>query len=221
MSSARKTTSRSTKLEAEDEPWPSGYGSQNRSTKAQLFTLQELGYSLETAIDLTEDKMPEAWRVCVSCQEDYLRSEMIKTQCSHFYCKSCLVRMFTVALHDESSFPPQCCQNPIRISERMIGATLAQESREKNAELNDPDRTYCFDPRCSSYLPQELMRNGACKCQTCGKRTCRKCKKHAHDGRCAFECDALLEDLAKCKGWQRCSKCSRLIELRTGCFHIT
>ncbi|KAJ5773349.1 Zinc finger RING/FYVE/PHD-type [Penicillium paradoxum] len=194
---------------------------QNPSAKPLPLTIQELGYSLETAIDLTESTISEAWHECVSCREDQILSDMLKTQCSHYYCKNCLARTFTDSLRDESLFPPKCCQKPIRASERLLGTSLAQRSKEKAIELNDPDRTYCFDPKCSRYLPQMLTRHGACRCQTCGRRTCRKCKKRAHGGRCLHECDAMLEDLAKSEGWQRCSKCGRLIELRTGCNHIT
>ncbi|KAJ5550538.1 hypothetical protein N7535_001519 [Penicillium sp. DV-2018c] len=159
--------------------------------------------------------------LCVCCREHYLQSEISKMKCSHFYCKVCLVNMFTAALYDESSFPPRCCRKPIKISESMIGPALAKQVREKSVELNDPDRTYCFDPSCSTYIPRKPRLYATCKCPSCGKRTCRKCKKRGHTGKCEFECDALLERLAKRKGWQRCPKCSRLIELRTGCFHIT
>lgn len=218
MSNANMGTAMSMELEAENSM--SKFETRTPSAKPLPLTIQELGYSLETAIDLTESTISEVWRECVSCREDQVLSDMIKTQCSHFYCKTCLIRMFTDSLRDESIFPPRCCQKPIAPSEKLIGATLAQKHKEKAVELRDPDRTYCFDPKCSRYLPHNSTRNKHCKCKVCGKHTCRKCKKRAHDGPCVYECDALLEKLAKRKGWQRCSKCSRLIELRTGCYHM-
>lgn len=198
----------------------SRFQKQPPSTKPLPLTVQELGYSLETAIDLTESTISEAWRECVSCREVQILSDMVKTQCSHFYCKECLVHLFSCSLRDESLFPPRCCQKPIGISERILGSTLTQKVKEKAIEISDPDKTYCFDPKCSRYIPPSPTRNGT-RCPACRRRTCRKCKKRAHEGRCLHECDALLEELAECKGWKRCSKCSRLIELRTGCNHIT
>ncbi|KAJ5959688.1 uncharacterized protein N7479_006838 [Penicillium vulpinum] len=218
MSDVNMGTAMSMGLETENDL--SKY-EKKRSSKSLPTAIQQLGDSLENAINLIDSPKSEIWRECVSCRDDQLQSEMLKTKCSHFYCKVCLVRLFTDSLRDESLFPPQCCHRSITASEKMIGSTLVQKHKEKAIELGDPDRTYCSDSKCAQYLPRNATRNGVCKCTSCGARTCRKCKKRAHEGKCVYKLDALLEDLAKCNKWQRCSNCSRLIELSTGCNHIT
>ncbi|KAJ5164146.1 uncharacterized protein N7500_005976 [Penicillium coprophilum] len=64
-------------------------------------TLRDIMRSLKppTAAD------PESFQfeVCTSCREVY--SEVFKTQCSHFYCRNCLIRMVTNSLEDASLFP--------------------------------------------------------------------------------------------------------------------
>lgn len=217
MSGVNMGTAMSMGLETEDDM--SKYKNKRSSSTSLSVDIRQLGDSIENAINLTDSPKSEIWRECVSCRDDELQDDMIKTKCSHFYCKACLVRLFENALHDESLFPPQCCNKPIVASEKMLGSALVQKHKEKAIELKDTDRTYCSDSKCARYIPRNGTR--VCKCASCGVRTCRKCKKRAHQGTCVYKLDALLEKLADRKQWQRCSNCSRLIELSTGCNHIT
>ncbi|KAJ5499180.1 hypothetical protein N7453_008231 [Penicillium expansum] len=219
MSNVSMGTAMSMGLETENDL--SKYKKKKTSSSSLSIDIRKLGNSIENAINLTDSPEPEIWRECVSCRDDQLQDDMIKTKCSHFYCKACLVRLFQNSLRDESLFPPQCCNKPIAASEKMLGSALVQKHREKAIEVKDPDRTYCADSKCARYLPPTAARNRVCKCVGCGVRTCRKCKKRAHQGTCVYKLDALLEELANSKEWQRCSNCSRLIELVTGCYHIT
>lgn len=77
-----------------------------------------------------------------------------------------------------------------------------------------------FPPRCCRIPipPQVLGYVGIC--HTCHARTCTLCKRIAHDGPCLDEETEIME-LAKQSGWQQCPKCHHLIELNTGCNHIT
>jgi hypothetical protein len=52
------------------------------------------------------------------------------------------------------------------------------------------------------------------------RQTCALCKKIRHQGQCVDDRADVLE-LARTEGWQRCSNCSHLIELRSDCNHIT
>lgn len=219
MSNVSMGTAMSMGLETEDDL--SKYEKKRTSSSSLRIDIQKLGNSIENAINLTDSPKSEIWHECVSCRDDHLQDEMIKTKCSHFYCKACLVRLFKNALRDESLFPPQCCKKPIAASEKILGSALVQKHKEKAIELKDPDRTYCSDSKCAQYLPRKPTRNRVCKCASCGVRTCRKCKERDHQGTCVYKLDALLEELADSKQWQRCSNCSRLIELSTGCYHIT
>ena len=219
MSNVSMGTAMSMGLDTEDDL--SKYGKKRTSSNSLRVEIQQLGNSIENAINLIDSPKSEVRHECVSCRDNHPQDEMIKTKCSHYYCKACLVRLFKNALRDESSFPPQCCKKPIAASEKMLGSALVQKHKEKTIELNDPDRTYCSDSKCAQYLPRKPTRNRVCKCASCGLRTCRKCKKRDHQGTCVYKLDALLEELADSKQWQRCSNCSRLIELSTGCYHIT
>ncbi|KGO74779.1 Zinc finger, RING/FYVE/PHD-type [Penicillium italicum] len=211
--------------EAEETPLP-----KETKTFAKFIsaTSQKLIHSLKNIMrsikDLVfPDSQPD---VCTSCGE--ICSEIFKTQCSHFYCKNCLIRMVTKSLQDESLFPPQCCHKPIEGSDmkKMIGSALAQEQKKRATELGDPDRTYCSDLRCSEYISPTMKiwpnfnfkTAGTCRC---GIRTCRKCKRSAHGGNCLSRLDKPLEKLMMRMRWQRCNKCGRVIELKEGCPHIT
>lgn len=218
MSNVSMGTAMSMGLETENDL--SKYKKKRSSSNSLRIDIQQLGDSIENAINLVDSAKSEIWRECVSCRDDHIQDDMIKTKCSHFYCKCCLVRLFKNALRDESLFPPQCCHKPIAVSEKMIGPVLVQKHKEKAIELKDPDRTYCSDSKCAQYLPRKATPTRVCKCASCGVRTCRKCKKRAHPGDCVYKLDALLEELADRKEWQRCSNCCRLIELSTGCNHI-
>ncbi|CAG7994102.1 unnamed protein product [Penicillium nalgiovense] len=219
MSNVSMGTAMSMGLETENDL--SKYKKKRSSSNSLRIDIQQLGDSIENAINLVDSPKSAIWRECVSCRDDHNQDDMIKTKCSHFYCKSCLVHLFKSALRDESLFPPQCCHKPIAASEKMIGPVLVQKHKEKTIELKDPDRTYCSDSKCAQYIPQKATPTRVCKCASCGVRTCRKCKKRAHPGDCVYKLDALLEELADRKEWQRCSNCRRLIELSTGCNHIT
>lgn len=225
LSDFQLATALSLGREVEEAPLP-----KERKTLAKFIStaIQKLVHSLKNimhsikVLSPAESSQPE---ICTSCRE--VCNEMFKTQCSHFYCKNCLIRMVTKSLHDESLFPPQCCHKPIEGSEvkKMIGPALVQEQKKRATELSDPDRTYCSDSTCSRYISPTigswpvftLKTVGTCKC---GVQTCRKCKMKAHRGKCLSPLDKSLEKLMKSKKWQRC-KCGRVIELNQGCHHIT
>jgi hypothetical protein len=164
---------------------------------------------------------------CSACQE--FHSEILRAKCSHFYCKPCLVQMFNHALrHETAMFPPKCCRKPIAGShvDKMIGSALVQKCKKKEIELNDRDRTYCSNGKCSEYLLPKvsfwgrLMPDTVQTCE-CGTRTCRRCKQRAHQGKCHYHIDTSLRVLMVRKKWKRCFNCGRVIELRDGCVHIT
>ena len=226
LSDFKLTTALSLGKEVEDAPLP-----KETKTFAKFIStaIQKLVHALKKImrsikiLNPAESSQPET---CTSCRENC--SETFKTQCSHFYCKDCLIRMVTKSLQDESMFPPQCCHKPIEGSDmkKMIGSALVQEQKKRATELNDPDRTYCSDLTCSRYISPTIgfwpaftsKMVGTCRC---GIQTCRKCKESAHRGKCLAPLDKSLEKLIKRKKWKRCKKCGRIIELNEGCAHIT
>jgi hypothetical protein len=96
----------------------------------------------------------------------------------------------------------------------------SQEFEEKAIEFSDPHRTYCSNPSCSKYIFPYSVSSYIGTCSHCSSRTCMRCKKPAHEGDCPDEDEELLQ-LAEREGWRRCFQCRNMIELGTGCNHIT
>ncbi|KAJ5773348.1 hypothetical protein N7457_008244 [Penicillium paradoxum] len=172
---------------------------------------------------------PEMLHQCISCTEEHPLSDTIQTQCAHTYCRECVLRLFQNSLTNELMFPPRCCRTPIGVTiavEDMIGLEITKRYKERKAEVSENDRTYCSNSTCSRYLPPQSIRRGVGVCDSCMVRTCVECKKQGHRGDCAIQRikdesdEHLLERLAAKKKWQRCSKCSRIVERVTGCSHM-
>lgn len=160
---------------------------------------------------------------CVACNEE---SEVVQMPCSDYYCRRCTVRLFEGATTDETLFPPRCCRQtiPNSLVRHFLGRDLAARVERKAIEYGTPNRTYCYSPACATFIePGYINRDvGTCPKAQCGRRTCVLCKKPAHHGDCPTDdnVEEVLE-LSQLEGWQRCSSCRQMVELRTGCNHIT
>ena len=165
-------------------------------------------------------------RRCVACGDQKHFAEMAKAPCEHEYCRACLEHLFRDAMIDESFFPPRCCKQPIPLDKNQIFlvAEVARQFREKALEFSTPNRTYCHDPKCAAFIPPTNYdkAEAIATCDTCEGRTCMNCKKAQHGGDCPDdeELSQVLQ-LAREQGWQRCQNCWRLVELNTGCNHMT
>ncbi|KAJ5189222.1 hypothetical protein N7491_005549 [Penicillium cf. griseofulvum] len=189
---------------------------------------------LESSNDVAEsEEKANTSHECVSCMEEYPVSDIIQTECVHNYCRECIVRLFENSLANESLFPPRCCHLPIHASiaiEDMIGIEMTKRYKERKTEVSDSDRTYCSSSTCARYILPQNIRRGVGICEFCTVRTCTDCKREVHRGGCIYVNDSnahdekinddLLEQLAKKNKWQRCPKCSRIIQLSAGCWHI-
>ena len=156
---------------------------------------------------------------CVACSE--LR-ETIQGHCQHHYCRLCIVRLFTDATVDETLFPPRCCGQtlPVSLVRSFLSTELIVRIEQKAIEFGTPNRTYCIS--CRAFINPDRIEGQWGTCPGCSQRTCMLCKGRFHSGDCLK--DAGLEDvlrLARETGWQRCSECHSMIELRDGCNHIT
>ncbi|KAL6816131.1 hypothetical protein V8C40DRAFT_254541 [Trichoderma camerunense] len=162
---------------------------------------------------------------CLACMEDVPFSETVQCPCSHQYCRACIAKLFRAAMSDESLFPPRCCGQsiPLGMNQIFLPEELVREYREKELEYSTPDRMYCHRPSCSAFIPQQSIRGDTAVCTKCLKKTCTHCKGKSHKKDHCPEDAATLDLLriAKENGWQRCYKCRTLVDLRTGCNHIS
>ncbi|CAJ1966499.1 unnamed protein product [Cylindrotheca closterium] len=155
--------------------------------------------------------------------------------CEHRQCIPCTRRLFKTGLKDNTLLPLRCCEVPIDMS---IAKDLLKEKEanlilQRVEELGAANKMYC--PTCNSFLNLDLVDASQsvtvqCSCKT---HLCVACKTTAHPGiscrqhqrqRLNDSSDdgrALFLALSRDKGWKQCPKCSEMIELRSGCNHMT
>ena len=167
---------------------------------------------------------------CTSCFDKVPKSKAIGVPCQHRYCAICFSQLITTALQNENSFPPKCClqEIPRRVLKKHLRAKELAVFDDKALEyaVAIGSRYYCARPKCSKWIDttKARSRNGALRCPHCSYRMCTICRGPVHpvDQDCPqdFGLNSTLEQ-AKRAGWQRCYKCRALVELDTGCRHIT
>lgn len=164
-------------------------------------------------------------RPCTSCLDDTPASQLILAPCQHEYCHQCLISLFRAATTDETLFPPKCCQQAMPMGqqvEQILGRGLVATLQEKKIEFETVNRIYCSGPGCGVFIWPGLCEDDVANCVRCGTRTCVHCKRTAHSGDCPFDHERQrVLNVARQEGWQRCFRCNAMVELNTGCFHIT
>lgn len=161
---------------------------------------------------------------CVACSDDKPWYDVVKAPCGDEYCTDCVSTLFENSITDESLYPPRCCRQeiPMKLVKHFLKPGLAHTFAEKKVELDTKNRTYCSAPSCSSFIPSDHIVEDVATCPQCARPTCVTCKTAAHRGDCPNDTNlqqllATVED----EGWQRCYQCSRLVDLETGCNHMT
>ncbi|KAI9669472.1 MAG: hypothetical protein M1817_004697 [Caeruleum heppii] len=183
----------------------------------------ETCFGLPALQDATDQPLGRL-HACVVCDQALTTHEVITTPCSHTYCMTCLLTLFETSMRQEDLFPPRCCRQtiPLEIAEPFLTRESTQQFREKTIEFATPDRTYCCNPNCSTFIPPTAISDGHATCPSCHDQTCSICKQHVHVGDCPQDPHMRqLLDLARTSGWQRCLDCGRMLELVTGCNHMT
>ncbi|OAA76035.1 IBR domain containing protein [Akanthomyces lecanii RCEF 1005] len=182
--------------------------------------------SAASAPDTSSATAPE----CVSCMEAIRPpSSAIHLPCSHRYCAGCMAGVLGAALDDdddESRFPARCCAQPLPVAEdpassALLPANLVARYRARQREHGARNRTYCRS--CGQFIPPESVRGNRATCIWCEGATCAWCKEAWHgEGECPAD-GAALETLriAEERGWKRCPECRTLVELSTGCNHMS
>jgi hypothetical protein len=133
------------------------------------------------------------------------------------------VDLARLSLQDESLFPPKCCRQTIHVEQgRWFSPQLGGQFRAKILEFNTPNRTYCSEPSCSTFIPPVFIDGDMATCPRCFRRTCIHCKGLHHIGVCPSDtASQQVLQLADQNVWQQCYSCYRVVELKTGCNHMS
>ncbi|KAH6664098.1 hypothetical protein B0J14DRAFT_493984, partial [Halenospora varia] len=144
--------------------------------------------------------------------------------CEHKCCAICVDELFDRSLTLEELFPPRCCGQtiPPELVSHLLTERMFMTFYRKKVEFSTSKRLYCSNPTCSTFLPPQETDVNWIDCKQCGTLTCISCKHGAHDGECADDIGAKeLRSLAEENGWKACPRCEWMIELSSGCQHIT
>lgn len=183
-------------------------------------------YSADLAIQNLSLR-PKKVRQCLICTESFAFHDLARLPCAHEYCRECLQQLFTSSLTDETLFPARCCRQNIPVTETQIqiflGGRLVGKYLARKVEMESPNRTYCHEPACSTFVPPQGVKNDVATCPKCQSKTCSICKAAAHIGIDCPKDEAAQQVLALAKeqGWKQCSACNRVVELKEGCNHMS
>ncbi|KAF2229485.1 hypothetical protein EV356DRAFT_455768, partial [Viridothelium virens] len=126
---------------------------------------------------------------------------------------------------DEQSSPPTCCHNPIpmEMADQFLAPELKSQFLKKATEYSTVDRTYCYQPTCSAFIPKTNIKGGVATCPDCKSTTCPSCKREMHEKDDCSEDPAVqsVMRIAEEEGWRRCTECGRMVELIVGCYHVS
>ncbi|CAG8710727.1 24651_t:CDS:10, partial [Gigaspora rosea] len=166
----------------------------------------------------------------------------IVLDCRHGFCLACMKNYLNSVLKDDVvDFPIKC---PLRcidvnIAERIIEKSLTKEDLEnyylKMTVSSIKNKIYCPNKKCSAmidYDHDESQPTYSLICPMCHESFCPLCRVSWHEDLTCEEYQALplherspedreVLNLARNERWQRCPKCNMLVQLETGCNHIT
>ncbi|CAB4282890.1 unnamed protein product [Prunus armeniaca] len=184
---------------------------------------------------------------CLICFEETPIAQMFPIgTCYHKYCLSCMKRHVEVNL--QNGIVAQCphkrckCEVNIETCKIFLSRKLADIMIQRIKECSIPatEKVYCAFPRCSALMSKkEVLEHtkssfasvGGRKCMKCHRLFCINCKVPWHyDMNCydyqrsetySLAEEQLLKSLAMKKLWRQCSKCKHMVELDSGCCHVT
>lgn len=173
---------------------------------------------------------PAEIKECTSCFDRIPERQSVFLPCRHPYCGSCFSQLVSTALQSEDTFPPKCClqEIPRRILDNSLSGSEMIEYDQKALEyaVDVASRYYCGSPECAKWIDTRKVnrQNGALECPHCKFWMCTSCRgaQHVANEDCPqdFGLSAALEQ-AERAGWRRCYNCRTMVELNTGCRHIT
>ena len=171
-----------------------------------------------------ENDESEEVLVCVICTDSFKGNPFLRVSCGHYFCSGCVKTSFERAAKYESQCPVVCCGRSLAIASasRFLTPRLEYTYRHKQIESQTPHRTYCHINTCGEFILPSNIENSMAVCDKCLRVTCAECKSAAHRGNCAPNPDRdALMTFAKSQGYQQCRNCQHVVELTTGCYHMT
>ncbi|KAF3892771.1 IBR domain containing protein [Trichophyton interdigitale] len=144
---------------------------------------------------------------CEICFHGVDSTNSVRLSCSHSYCIKCMQQLLQESLSDETFF------------HRDVVASRSLSMRFKACYLR---ASWSLSRRGRLNSTQRIKHGDRATCQYCSTTTCTPCKAAAHEGDCPKDTAlAQVLALAASNEWQRCSPCKRMVELDTGCYHMT
>lgn len=165
----------------------------------------------------------EPVKICIACRETSL--ELVRVHCGHLYCMVCLAAYVEASLTPtDSEFPPVCCKLPITpdIIKNSVLPDLFKRYTERKGQEFARCALYCAEQGCAVAIEQANIADNKGHCVACNRDTCKLCRLAWHG---IEKCPTNEERektmaLSKSEGWQSCYKCSNMVELNMGCYHI-
>lgn len=184
----------------------------------------------KSEISLEPQTPPLTSYECASCYDEVPNKKAVDLPCHHKYCSPCFSQMVLADIINEATFPPKCCLQEIpkkTLRDHLSPKALAQFDK-KALEYAVPvgNRYYCVSPKCAKWIDTRIARrvNHILKCPHCAVKLCTICRgpQHPSDEDCPQDYGLRSTlDQAERAGWQRCYRCRAIVELASGCRHIT
>ncbi|KAH9326151.1 hypothetical protein KI387_006329, partial [Taxus chinensis] len=200
---------------------------------------KEVDSGLESRECRYEITRPVLVQSCGICFDHSLEEMFEGLNCFHRYCHPCMTRYIHSRIEDRRPqiyCPHESCGEPLTPQEcaYFLPAEIfdAWSALNLEAQIADCDKVYCPFPDCSALLVKEDAEREMVntECLFCHRMFCVKCKVPWHgDLDCSefqnslktSEVDLQFSKLVENRKWQRCEKCKGVIELISGCNHMT
>lgn len=164
---------------------------------------------------------------CIACTDRAPRANMVTAPCGHRYCGDCVKSLFMRSTKDESLYPPKCCKQhiPLASAARFLDETDLAVFQLAAVEFATQHRVYCSNLKCGMFIVPNNIESSLQRafCSACGTETCTSCTNGYHPGHDCPDDPSLrqTQELAASLGWQTCQACKRVVQLWSGCNHMT
>lgn len=125
-------------------------------------------------------------KTCAVCGYEGEESNVMTAPCRDSYCRGCVNELFDRAARHEVNFPPTCCGRVVTLEDAkmFLSTEIYDKFQENFEEFSTTNRTYCFDPKCRTFISPKAVHDDKATCPACKKLTCITCKAEAHEGDC-------------------------------------